>query len=81
MVAVGFLGLGAMGMPMAKRLLKGCSRLSVMDAKPRRVEALVEHGAVGACSETQFLTTPRCGIKYVARQFVGFLRHACCETW
>ena len=42
---VGFIGLGVMGRPMAKNLLKGGYALLVNSRSPQPVEALVAHGA------------------------------------
>jgi len=47
---LGFIGLGAMGAPMAKRLLGGGYPLLVFDSNPKAVEALVAAGAEAAAS-------------------------------
>lgn len=47
---VGFIGLGAMGGPMAKNLLKDGYPLTVYDIVDSRMKTLVEAGAVGASS-------------------------------
>ncbi|MBM4329617.1 MAG: NAD(P)-dependent oxidoreductase [Deltaproteobacteria bacterium] len=47
---LGFIGLGAMGQPMSKRLLEAEYRLVVYDLKPEAIEALVRKGAEGASS-------------------------------
>jgi 3-hydroxyisobutyrate dehydrogenase-like beta-hydroxyacid dehydrogenase len=47
---VGFVGLGAMGEPMARRLLGADTELVVYDRATERVEALVDAGASGASS-------------------------------
>ena len=50
MTAVGFIGLGTMGGPMARNLLKKGHRLTVHDVNPKAVAALVEAGAAAAPS-------------------------------
>lgn len=45
---IGFIGLGIMGLPMAKNLLNGGAALSVYDLNPRAVEELVSLGATSA---------------------------------
>jgi len=47
---VGFIGLGVMGKPMAKNLMKAGYPLTVYDISKTRVEELVQDGAVGASS-------------------------------
>ncbi len=47
---IGFIGLGAMGTPMARSLLRSDFQLSVYDVVEERVEALVELGASAAGS-------------------------------
>ena len=47
---VAFLGLGTMGAPMARNLLKAGHRLTVFDPLPASVAALVEAGAQAADS-------------------------------
>jgi 3-hydroxyisobutyrate dehydrogenase-like beta-hydroxyacid dehydrogenase len=42
---VGFLGLGAMGRPMAERLITGGHKLAVFDIRREAVEPLVSLGA------------------------------------
>jgi 3-hydroxyisobutyrate dehydrogenase len=42
---IGFLGLGHMGAPMARNLLKAGHRLTVFDPVPASVASLVEAGA------------------------------------
>ncbi len=62
----GFVGVGRMGGPMAKRLLDAGFSLSVYDASSAAVESLVAHGAQAAASaaevadttETVFLSLP-----------------------
>ncbi len=45
---VGFIGLGQMGLPMARNLIKGGHTLSVYDIQPEAVKKLVADGAQGA---------------------------------
>jgi 3-hydroxyisobutyrate dehydrogenase len=45
MQSVGFIGLGAMGSPMAKRIAASSFDLSVFDVRPENTEPLVEAGA------------------------------------
>ena len=47
---IGFIGLGAMGGPMAKNLVKSGYALSVYDIVPEKMTPLVEDGAAGAAS-------------------------------
>ncbi|MFN8516903.1 MAG: 3-hydroxyisobutyrate dehydrogenase [Chloroflexia bacterium] len=44
--AIGFIGVGTMGRPMALNLLKAGHRLTVYDVRAEAAEALVAHGAV-----------------------------------
>ena len=53
MSAIAFIGLGQMGAPMAKNLLKQGHQLNVFDVNPQAVQALVESGA-RACSAAKF---------------------------
>jgi 4-hydroxybutyrate dehydrogenase / sulfolactaldehyde 3-reductase len=53
MSSVGFIGLGTMGGPMARNVLKGGHGLTVHDIDAARVAALVEAGAVAAGSPRQ----------------------------
>jgi 3-hydroxyisobutyrate dehydrogenase-like beta-hydroxyacid dehydrogenase len=50
MQRIGFVGLGAMGAPMAKRLAAAGFELSVFDVRPESVGSLTELGATGAAS-------------------------------
>lgn len=50
MQRVGFIGLGAMGAPMAKRIVSAGFELSVFDVRPENAEPLVEAGATTAGS-------------------------------
>ena len=45
MQRAGFIGLGAMGAPMAKRILSAGFDLSVFDVRPENADPLVELGA------------------------------------
>src|SRR5687768_10961982 len=47
---VGFIGLGTMGMPMAKNVLRGGYALTAYDVRSEAVTALVQAGAQGAAS-------------------------------
>jgi len=47
---LGFIGLGAMGQPMSKRLLEAGYQLVVYDLRPESIEALARQGAEGASS-------------------------------
>ena len=50
MTAIGFIGLGNMGRPMARNLIKAGHALTVFDVAPGAVAALVEAGARAAAS-------------------------------
>src|SRR5258706_14805592 len=50
MATIGFIGLGHMGAPMARNLLKAGHRLRVFDVSPPAVAGLVEAGATAASS-------------------------------
>jgi 4-hydroxybutyrate dehydrogenase/sulfolactaldehyde 3-reductase len=50
MASVGFIGLGTMGAPMARNVMKGGHSLTVYDLNTQAVEALVAAGAVAAAS-------------------------------
>ncbi len=50
MTSVGFIGLGTMGGPMARNILKKGHRLTVYDVNPKAVAALVADGAIAALS-------------------------------
>jgi 3-hydroxyisobutyrate dehydrogenase-like beta-hydroxyacid dehydrogenase len=60
MTAVGFIGLGVMGAPMAGRLLAAGHRLVVFDAKPDAVRSLTEAGAQAARSPREVADRARC---------------------
>lgn len=47
---IGFIGLGAMGQPMSRRLLEAGFRLVVYDIRPEAIAVLVEKGAEAASS-------------------------------
>lgn len=53
MINIAFIGLGNMGAPMARNLLKHQQQVTVFDLVPAAVEALVEAGAVKADSPQQ----------------------------
>lgn len=57
---IGFIGLGAIGRPMAANLLKQVGKLLVYDLDPARIGALSEAGA-GAASSPKVLAA-RCGV-------------------
>jgi 6-phosphogluconate dehydrogenase (decarboxylating) len=44
---IGFIGLGAMGQPMSRRLLEAGFRVVAYDLRPEAVEALVQKGGEG----------------------------------
>jgi 3-hydroxyisobutyrate dehydrogenase len=48
MATIGFIGLGNMGLPMARNLLKAGHRLQAFDVAPKAVEAAVAAGAAAA---------------------------------
>ena len=50
MQRIGFVGLGAMGAPMAKSLASAGFRLSVLDVRPKNAQPLVELGPTAATS-------------------------------
>ena len=54
---VGFIGLGNMGLPMAKNLLRAGRQLVVHDLNPSAIQALTEHGARGANSPRDLATS------------------------
>ena len=59
---LGMIGLGRMGANMVRRLLKGKHQCVVYDRSAEAVQALVNEGAVGAASLTEFIAkmqTPR----------------------
>src|SRR6187200_3259593 len=47
---IGFIGLGKMGLPMARRLIQAGHRLTVFDQRREAVEKLVALGAAAATS-------------------------------
>ena len=59
---VGFIGLGRMGLPMARNLIKAAHRVVVWDRTPTRAEALRDEGAevadspAGACKADIVIT-------------------------
>ena len=50
---IGFIGLGAMGLPMAKNILKKGYQVTAYDIVPQRVEELIPSGAIGAASSKE----------------------------
>ena len=56
MSAIAFIGLGQMGAPMAKNLLKQGHQLNVFDVNPQAIQALVESGARAAATPAQAAT-------------------------
>ena len=56
MSAIAFIGLGQMGAPMAKNLLKQGHQLQVFDVNPQAVQILVESGAKAAATPAQAAT-------------------------
>ncbi len=56
MKKIGFIGLGIMGRPMAKNLLKAGYSLVVYDIVPSAVEDVVKAGAQGAGSSKEVAT-------------------------
>ncbi len=47
---IGQIGLGALGLPFARRLRKACGGLRVLDLEPSRVRAARHFGAIAARS-------------------------------
>ncbi len=62
---VGFIGLGIMGKPMARNLLKAGYPLSVYSRRRESVEALIEDGATGAASPQEIAETAEVVISIV----------------
>jgi 6-phosphogluconate dehydrogenase len=52
---LGMIGLGRMGGNMAQRILRAGHRVVAYDPQPETVQALVQHGAVGATSVTNLI--------------------------
>ena len=50
---IGFIGLGAMGLPMAKNILKSGYQVTAYDIVPERIGALTPSGAIGASSSKE----------------------------
>ncbi len=61
MEQIGFIGLGIMGLPMAKRLLEAGHKLLVNDVSPERVEVLT---GLGAQSATHSQIGQECGLVF-----------------
>ena len=53
MAKVGFIGLGTMGFPMARNLLRGGNEMRVYDINPKVVEQLAGEGALAATSPAE----------------------------
>ena len=67
MEQIGFIGLGIMGLPMAKRLLEAGCKLLVNDVSQERVEILTRLGArSAACSQIG----QECGLVFTDRKSV-----------
>lgn len=47
---IAFIGLGQMGSPMAKNLIRKGHQLTVYDINPNSIDELIEMGAIGATS-------------------------------
>ena len=50
---IGFIGLGIMGMPMARNLIKAAFRVVAYNRTPARVEELAGEGCGKACSPAE----------------------------
>ena len=59
-IAVGFIGLGNMGNPMALNVLKSGFALTVFDLNPKAMQNVVEAGAKGASSPRRSSGIPTC---------------------
>src|SRR5499427_8914511 len=57
MVRIGFIGVGTMGLPMAKNLLKKGFAVTAYDANPKAVQAAVDAGMAGAASTAEAVAT------------------------
>ena len=53
---LGFIGIGRMGMPMARRLIQAGYSVVVFDPNPEAVKSLAEEGATGAASPAEVAT-------------------------
>ena len=56
---IGFIGLGKMGFPMARRLIEAKHQLVVFDTRKEAVDRLVALGAKAASSPKESPTAPR----------------------
>ena len=83
MSAIAFIGLGQMGAPMAKNLLKQGHQLNVFDVNPQAVQALVESGARAAATPAQAATDAEFVITMLPNgdlvRSVLFGEHGVCE--
>ena len=83
MSAIAFIGLGQMGAPMAKNLLKQGHQLNVFDVNPQAVQALVESGARAAATPAQAATDAEFVITMLPNgdlvRSVLFGKHGVCE--
>ena len=71
---IAMVGLGRMGMNMAKRLLKGGHDVVAYNRSPEKTDEMVKEGAVGAYSLDEVvekLSPPPCCMDYVAGRFYG----------
>src|SRR5262245_18131482 len=57
MVRIGFIGVGTMGLPMAKNLLGKGFAVTAYDANPKAVQLAVEAGMAGAASTAEAVAT------------------------
>ncbi|GBE70274.1 TPA: sulfolactaldehyde 3-reductase [Enterobacter roggenkampii] len=83
MSAIAFIGLGQMGAPMAKNLLKQGHQLNVFDVNPQAIQALVESGARAAATPAQAATDAEFVITMLPNgdlvRSVLFGEHGVCE--
>jgi len=83
MSAIAFIGLGQMGAPMAKNLLKQGHQLQVFDVNPQAVQILVESGAKAAATPAQAATDAEFVITMLPNgdlvRSVLFGEHGVCE--
>lgn len=62
---IGFIGVGVMGTPMVRNLMKAGFRVSVFDINPHAVAAVVAHGATAAASPAAVAADADCVITMV----------------
>lgn len=67
MTKIGFIGVGVMGAPMVRNLLRAGYEVSVFDANASAVEAIGRHGARPAGSPAALAATSECVITMVTR--------------